>query len=53
MRNENHQQPADRHNNPYAALAAHKISRKEKYAWIAAGLAVLVLLLCWWARSTQ
>jgi hypothetical protein len=53
MRKENHQQPADRGNNPYAALAAHKIGRKEKYAWIAAGLAVLVLLLCWWARSTQ
>lgn len=53
MRNENRQQPADRRNNPYAALAAHKISRKEKLAWIAAGLAILVLLLCWWARSTQ
>lgn len=53
MRNEKDQQPAYRSTNPYAAFAAHKISKKEKYAWIAAGLAIVVLLLCWWARSSQ
>ena len=37
----------------YAAFAGHKISKKEKRAWIAAGLAIVVLLLCWWARSSQ
>lgn len=37
----------------YAAFAGHKISKKEKRAWIAAGLAIMVLLLCWWARSSQ
>lgn len=39
--------------NSYAAFAGHKISKKEKRAWIAAGLAIVVLLLCWWARSSQ
>ena len=37
----------------YAAFAGHKISKKEKRAWVAAGVAIVVLLLCWWARSSQ
>lgn len=49
----NDNKPPYRGNNAYAAFAAHKIGKKEKYAWIAAGLAVVVLLLSWWARSTQ
>jgi hypothetical protein len=40
-------------NTAYAAFLAHKISKKEKYSWFAAGAAIVVLLLCWWARSSQ
>ena len=42
----------DKRENAFAALAAHKISKKEKYSWIAAGAAIVVLLLAWWARSS-
>jgi hypothetical protein len=45
--------PGHRGNGMYTALATHKISRKEKFAWVAAGLSILVLLLAWWARSSQ
>jgi hypothetical protein len=45
--------PVRQPDNAYAAFAGHKVSRKEKYAWIAAVVAVVVLLLSWWARSSQ
>jgi hypothetical protein len=50
---QNEKNPVRKPSNAYAAFASHKISRKEKYAWIAAAVAVVVLLLSWWARSSQ
>lgn len=35
----------DKRRSAFAALAAHKISKEEKYSWIAAGAAIVVLLL--------
>lgn len=51
--NQSEKNPVRRPSNAYAAFAAHKISKKEKYAWIAAAAAIVVLLLSWWARSSQ
>jgi hypothetical protein len=38
--------------NPYVALANLKVSKKDKYAWIAVAVSIAVLLLCWWARNS-
>ncbi len=50
MENMNKERTSRSHN-AYAAFATHKISKKEKRAWITVGVSILVLLLCWWARS--
>jgi hypothetical protein len=39
--------------NAYAAFAALKVTKKDKYSWIAIAVAIAVLLACWWARSSQ
>lgn len=53
MNNRNDNKPANRGNDAFAAFAAHKISKKEKRSWLLVGAAIVVLLLCWWARSNQ
>jgi hypothetical protein len=53
MKNLNENKETRHPNSAYAAFLSHKISKKEKYSWIAAGAAIVVLLLCWWARSSQ
>jgi hypothetical protein len=51
MNNRNDNKSVNRGNSAFAAFATHKISKKEKRAWMMVGIAILFLLLCWWARS--
>ena len=52
MNNRNDKKPINHGTSAYAAFAAHKISKQEKRAWIAVAIAILIQLLCWWARSS-
>jgi hypothetical protein len=53
MQNRNQDKVGRRATGPYAELANLKISKRDKYAWVAAGVAIVVLLLAWWARSSH
>lgn len=45
--------PSSKPKNPYAALAGYKLTRKDKFAWIGLLVAIFILSMCWWARSSQ
>ena len=52
MTNRNDNKPVTRDHNAFAAFATHKISKKEKRSWLLVGAAIVVLLLCLWARNS-
>lgn len=29
-----------------------KLTRRDKLAWLGVGISIVILLLCWWARSS-
>jgi hypothetical protein len=52
MDNMNNRKLNSKPKNAYAALGGYKLTRKDKLAYIGLLIAVVILLLCWWARSS-
>lgn len=52
MNNTNDSKLNSKPKNPSAALSSYKLTRRDKFAWIGLLVAIVILLLCWWARSS-